>query len=68
MATHSHILAWEIPCTEEPGGQQSVGSQRVRQDKATSFHFSVLFHEQLSQERPYYTSFQGVLRYRNKDQ
>ena len=27
MATHSSILAWEIPWTEEPGGLQSVGSQ-----------------------------------------
>ena len=32
MATHSSILAWEIPWTEEPGGLQSMGSQRVRQD------------------------------------
>ena len=30
MATHSSILAWEIPLTEEPGGLQSVGSQRVQ--------------------------------------
>ena len=29
MATHSSILAWKIPWTEEPGGQQSLGSQRV---------------------------------------
>ena len=29
MATHSSILAWEIPGTEEPGGLQSMGSQRV---------------------------------------
>ena len=29
MATHSSILAWRIPCTEESGGLQSVGSQRV---------------------------------------
>ena len=35
MATHSKILAWEIPWTEEPGGLQSVGSQRVRHDWAT---------------------------------
>ena len=28
----SHILAWRIPWTEEPGGLQSKGSQRVRQD------------------------------------
>ena len=30
MATHSSILAWGIPRTEEPGGPQSMGSQRVR--------------------------------------
>ena len=30
MATHSSILAWEIPQTEEPGGLQSMWSQRVR--------------------------------------
>ena len=32
MATHSRILAWRIPWTEEPGGLQSIGSQRVRRD------------------------------------
>ena len=32
MATHSNISAWRIPWTEEPGGLQSVGSQRVRHD------------------------------------
>ena len=32
MATHSSILAWTIPWTEEPGGLQSTGSQRVRRD------------------------------------
>ena len=31
-ATHSSILAWRIPLTEEPGGLQSIGSQRVRHD------------------------------------
>ena len=30
MATHSSILAWVIPWTEEPGGLQSIGSQRIR--------------------------------------
>ena len=29
---HSSILAWRIPWTEEPGGLQSIGSQRVRDD------------------------------------
>ena len=32
MATHSSILAWRIPWTEEPGELQSIGSQRVRHD------------------------------------
>ena len=32
MATHSGILAWKIPWTEEPGGLQSMKSQRVRHD------------------------------------
>ena len=43
MATHSHILTWKIPRTEEPGGLQSIGSQRVRHDWTTNsslFFFS----------------------------
>ena len=32
IATHSSVLAWEIPWTEEPDGLQSTGSQRVRYD------------------------------------
>ena len=35
MATHSSILAWEIPWTEEPGVLQSMGLQRVGHDLAT---------------------------------
>ena len=35
MATHSSVLAWRIPWTEEPGGLQSIGSQRVEHDRAT---------------------------------
>ena len=35
MATHSSILAWEIPWTEEPGSLQSKGSQRVGHDFTT---------------------------------
>ena len=34
MATHPSILAWEIPWTEDPGGLQSMGLQRGRQDLA----------------------------------
>ena len=35
MTTHSSILAWRIPWTEEPGGLQSMGTQRVRHVLAT---------------------------------
>ena len=35
MATHSSVLAWRIPWTEEPGGPQSMGSQRVGHDSGT---------------------------------
>ena len=39
MATHSSILAWRIPWTEEPGGLQSLGSQRVDVTERLHFHF-----------------------------
>ena len=42
MATHSSILAWEIPWTEEPGGLYSMWSQRVRHDLATKQQQQVL--------------------------
>ena len=38
MTTHSSILAWRIPWTEEPSRLQSMGSQRVRHDRATNAH------------------------------
>ena len=41
MVTHSSILAWKIPWMEKPGRLQSIGSQRVKHDRATSF-FPVL--------------------------
>ena len=47
MAIHSSTRAWKIPWTEEPGRLQSMGSQRVGHDWATSLHFKVyaeLFH------------------------
>ena len=37
MATHPSILAWRISWTEEPGGLQSIPSQRVRHDLATEY-------------------------------
>ena len=42
MATHSSILAWRIPWTEEPGRLQSMGLQRVGHDWVTSLHFTSL--------------------------
>ena len=42
MATHSSILAWKIQWTEETRGLQSMGSQRVGHDWATSLHFTSL--------------------------
>ena len=42
MATHSSILDWEIPWTEEPGSLQPMGSQRVRHNLATKQQWSSL--------------------------
>ena len=42
MTTHSSIRAWKIPWTKEPGGLQSMGSQRVRHDWMTSLHFTYM--------------------------
>ena len=41
MATHSSILAWKMPWTEEPGWLLSMGSQRVGHNWATSLHFAL---------------------------
>ena len=38
MATHSSILAWRVPWTEEPGGLQSTGSQSQTRLKQLSMH------------------------------
>ena len=46
MATHSNTLAWRIPWREEPDRLQSMGSQRVRHDWATSLHFTSLMNYQ----------------------
>ena len=46
MATHSSIIAWSIPCTEEPGRLQSMGLQRVRH-KLNDFHLFLLLLYQL---------------------
>ena len=47
VATHSSILAWKIPWTEEPGRLQSSGYQRVKHDWVTNFHFPTFKEENL---------------------
>ena len=49
MTTHSSTLAWEIPWTEEPGGLQSMGLQRVGHDWSTSL--SIRAKNQLNSSR-----------------
>ena len=50
MTTPSSIFTWEIPCTEEPGGLQSIGFQRVGQNWITEHHkhFMVSFSSSIS--------------------
>ena len=53
MATHSSILVWEFPCTEEPGGLQSKGSQRVGHNWAythTHTHTHTTLHSMCNSE------------------
>ena len=48
MATHSSILTWTIPWTEEPGRLQSIGSQRFKDSRfepSVSCHISIICHE-----------------------
>ena len=44
MATHSSLLAWEIPWREEPGRLQSKGSQRVGHNRVTNTHTHTQTH------------------------
>ena len=48
MATHSSILAWRIPWTEEPGRLQSMGSQRVGHNLAPSFFLCSIARESVT--------------------
>jgi len=45
MATHSSILSWEIPRTEEPGGLQSMGSQRVSHNLVIKPHHDIIISQ-----------------------
>ena len=56
IATHSSILAWRIPWTEEPGRLQSTGSQRVGHDWATSLSLSLSSYARLYTFPVTYTS------------
>ena len=47
MATHSNILAWEIPWTEEAGGLQSIGLQQLGVTKQLSMHACITVREVL---------------------
>ena len=68
MATHSSIVSWRIPWTEEPGGLQTTGAQRVRYDWSNLIHTRELVNaistvpEQ--RERPT-VSLNGIICYRN---
>ena len=61
MATHSSILAWRIPWTEEPGGLQSMGSQRVGHDWATRHTLTLLTVDPLPSLKTPFWAFSSVL-------
>ena len=54
MATHSSIFAWKIPWTDEPGGLQSMGLQRVRH-LLNDFTFTLHFHALEKEMAIYYS-------------
>ena len=56
MATHSSILAWKIPWTEEPGGLQSKGLQRVKHDWVTGHQQQQAFNIRHSAQAHQYTN------------
>ena len=60
MATHSSALAWKIPWTEEPGRLQSMRSQRVGHDRATSLSLSVTETERISSFSPSFSHSSNV--------
>ena len=55
MATHSSILVWEIPWTEDPGGLQSMGSQRVANDLMTK-QSERAFKSEITKDGKHWTS------------
>ena len=62
MAAHSSILAWRIPCTEEPGRLQSMGSQRVRHDWKTKTYWKKLENSnRKTQDTPFTMALRNLL-------
>ena len=61
MATHSSVLAWEIPWTEEPGGLQSTGWQRVRRDLVTKQQTTIWIHIHTCPPTPRSLSFALII-------
>ena len=59
MAMHSSVLAWRIPWTDEPGGLQSMESQRLGQDTVTEHGHTPVNHSKDSTvpDKPHNTSF-----------
>ena len=69
MATHSSILAWRIPWTEDPGRLQSTGLQRFDMTEQLHFHFTWWFSGKevhLQWRRPEYHSWVGKIPWRWK--
>ena len=61
MATQSSILAWKISWTEEPGGMQSIGSQRVRHDWTTNTHLHLQYQTSPRTQQGHRTLLSPVL-------
>ena len=61
MATHLSVLAWEIPWTEEPGGLQSTGWQRVRRDLVTKQQTTIWIHIHTCPPTPRSLSFALII-------
>ena len=64
MATHSSILAWKIPWTEEPGGLQSMGSQSQTRLSNFTFNFSCALKSVLQNKRSHHNEKPAHCTYR----
>ena len=64
MATHCSILAWRIPWTEDPGGIQSMGSQRARHN-CSELALRNMLSQKLQKEKKFKTGLQHLLENKN---